>query len=88
MAGKDRLYRCLDRILAHKQELFAWLRPKWADLFQADFAVLLYDWTSTYFEGEREQNPKAQRGNRRGRRGDCLQFVIAFVVTPDGFPLA
>jgi hypothetical protein len=88
VAGKDRLYRCLDRILAHKQELFIWLKQKWADLFAADFEVLLYDLTSTYFEGEMEQNPKAKRGYSRDGRADCLQWVIALVVTPDGFPLA
>jgi len=88
VAEKDRLYRCLDRLLAHKQELFVWLKQKWADLFQADFEVLLYDLTSTYFEGEMEQNPKARRGYSRDGRPDCLQLVIALVVTPDGFPLA
>jgi transposase len=88
VAEKDRLYRCLDRIWEHKQELFVWLKPKWADLFQADFEVLLYDLTSTYLEGEREQNPKAQRGYSRDQRPDGLQLVMALVVTPDGFPLA
>jgi transposase len=88
VAEKDRLYRCLDRILEHKQELFVWLKQKWADLFRADFEVLLYDLTSTYFEGEMEQNPKAKRGYSRDQRPDCLQLVIALVVTPDGFPLA
>ena len=88
VAEKDRLYRCLDRVLAHKQELFVWLKQKWAELFQADFEVLLYDLTSTYFEGEMEQNPKARRGYSRDGRPDCLQLVIALVVTPDGFPLA
>jgi transposase len=88
VAEKDRLYRCLDRVLKHKQELFAWLKQKWADLFHADFEVLLYDLTSTYFEGEMEQNPKAKRGYSRDKRPDCLQLVIALVVTPDGFPLA
>src|SRR5271157_742297 len=88
VAEKDRLYRCLDRVLEHKQELFAWLKQKWADLFHADFEVLLYDLTSTYFEGEMEQNPKAKRGYSRDKRPDCLQLVIALVVTPDGFPLA
>lgn len=87
VAEKDRLYRCLDRILEHKRELFVFLRQKWADLFQADFEVLLYDLTSTYFEGEMEQNPKAKRGYSRDGRPDCLQVVIALVVTPDGFPL-
>jgi transposase len=88
VAEKDRLYRCLDRVLEHKQELFLWLRQKWADLFQADFEVLLYDLTSTYFEGAMEQNSKAKYGHSRDQRTDCLQVVIALVITPDGFPLA
>jgi len=88
VAGKDRLYRCLDRVLEQKRELFGWLKQKWADLFQADFEVLLYDLTSTYFEGEMEQNPKARRGYSRDGRPDCLQLVIALVITTDGFPLA
>jgi transposase len=88
VAEKDRLYRCLDRVLAHKQDLFRWLRQKWADLFEADFEVLLYDLTSTYFEGNMEQNPKAKRGYSRDGRPDCLQLVVALVVTTDGFPLA
>jgi transposase len=88
VAEKDRLYRCLDRILKHKQELFVWLKQKWSDLFGADFEVLLYDLRSTYFEGEMERNPKAKRGYSRDGRPDCLQLVIALVVTPDGFPLA
>jgi transposase len=88
VAEKDRLYRCLDRLLEHKQDLFVWLKQKWAELFAADFEVLLYDLTSTYFEGEMEENPKAKRGYSRDSRPDCLQVVIALVVTPDGFPLA
>ena len=88
VAEKDRLYRCLDRVLKHKQELFIWLKQKGADLFHADFEVLLYDLTSTYFEGEMEQNAKAKRGYSRDKRPDCLQLVIALVVTTDGFPLA
>ena len=88
VADKDRLYRCLDRLLDHKQELFKWLRQKWADLFAAEFEVLLYDLTSTYFEGEMYDNPKAKRGYSRDGRPDCLQVVIALVVTTDGFPLA
>ena len=88
VAEKDRLYRCLDQVLEHKPELFVWLKQKWADLFQADFEVLLYDLTSTYFEGEMERNPKAKRGYSRDGRPDCLQLVIALVVTTDGFPLA
>jgi hypothetical protein len=92
VADKDRLYRCLDRILDHKTELFVWLRNKWAELFTADFEVLLYDLTSTYFEGETAENPKARRGYSRDHRPDCLQVVIALgpegAPTPDGFPLA
>jgi transposase len=88
VAAKDRLYRCLDRVLPYKQELFVWLKQKWSDLFHCDFEVLLYDLTSTYFEGEMEQNPKAKRGYSRDKRPDCLQLVIALVVTTDGLPLA
>ena len=62
VAEKDRLYRCLDRLLAHKQDLFVWLRQQWADLFHADFEVLLYDLTSTYFEGEMEAQSESQTG--------------------------
>ena len=88
VAEKNRLYRCLDRVLEHKQELFQWLHQKWADLFQAEFEVLLYDLTSTYFEGAMEENPKAKYGHSRDKRTDCLQLVIALVITTDGFPLA
>jgi transposase len=87
-AGKDRLYRCLDRVLAHKDELFRHLRRRWQDLFAAEFDVLLYDLTSTYFEGLCRQNPKARHGYSRDGRGDCRQVVIALIVTPRGFPLA
>jgi hypothetical protein len=88
VAEKNRLYRCLDRILEHKQELFAHLRQRWADLFGAEFDVLLYDLTSTYIEGEGEQIPKARYGYSRDQRFDCKQVVIALVITPEGFPLA
>jgi transposase len=88
VAEKDRLYRCLDRIVEHKEELFVWLKQKWAELFQADFEVLLYDLTSTYFEGNMEECDKAKRGYSRDSRPDCAQVVIALIVTPDGFPLA
>lgn len=88
VAEKDRLYRCLDRLVAHKRDLFAWLGQKWADLFHADFEVLLYDLTSTYFEGEMAEAPKAKRGYSRDGRPDCVQVIIALVITPDGFPLA
>ena len=88
VAEKDRLYRCLDRILEHKQELFLYLRQRWQDLFGAEFDVLLYDLTSTYIEGEGEQIPKAKHGYSRDQRFDCRQVIIALVITPEGFPLA
>jgi len=66
----------VDRVLKHKQDLFVWLKQKWADLFRADFEVLLYDLTSTYFEGEMEQNPKAKRPQTEDKRPDCLQLVL------------
>jgi len=86
-AAKDRLYRCLDRVLDHKEDLFGHLRRRWEDLFQVEFDILLYDLTSTYFEGLCRQNPKAKHGYSRDGRSDCRQVVIALVVTPDGLPL-
>jgi transposase len=88
VAEKDRLYRCLDRLLEHKAALFQHLRERWQDLFQAQFDVLLYDLTSTYIEGPGEEIPKAQYGYSRDQRFDCKQVVIALVITPEGFPLA
>jgi transposase len=88
VAEKDRLYRCLDRILEHKSALFQHLRERWQDLFQAQFDLLLYDLTSTYLEGEGEEIPKARYGYSRDQRFDCKQVVIALVITPEGFPLA
>ena len=88
IAEKDRLYRCLDRILEHREELFQHLQQRWKSLFDAQFDVLLYDLTSTYVEGEAELNPKAKRGYSRDGRPDCKQVVVALVITPEGFPLA
>jgi transposase len=88
VAEKDRLYRCLDRVLEHKQDLFVHLQQRWKDLFDAEFDLLLYDLTSTYVEGEAEQNPKARYGYSRDQRPDCKQVVIALIVTPAGLPLA
>ena len=88
VAEKDRLYRCLDRILEHREELFQHLQQRWKTLFDAQFDVLLYDLTSTYVEGEAELNPKAKRGYSRDGRPDCKQVVVALVITPEGFPLA
>jgi transposase/Zn finger protein HypA/HybF involved in hydrogenase expression len=87
IASKDRLYRCLDRILEHKEDLCKHLKSKWQDMFSIEFDVLLYDLTSTYFEGLCEQNPKARFGYSRDKRSDCRQVVIALIVTPEGFPI-
>ena len=88
VAEKDRLYRALDRIVGHKQALEEHLADRWKDLFGASFDVLLYDLTSTYFEGEAQEVDKAQRGYSRDHRPDCKQIIIALVVTPEGFPLS
>ena len=88
VAEKDRLYRCLDRILKHKRDLFVHLQQRWKNLFAVSFDVLLYDLTSTYVEGEAEQNPKAKRGYSRDGRPDCKPVIVALVITPEGFPLA
>jgi len=87
VAHKDRLYRCLDRIVEHKAELEQHLAAKWKDLFGASFDIILYDLTSTYFEGGAEGVAKAKRGYSRDHRPDCKQLVIALVVTAEGFPL-
>jgi hypothetical protein len=87
-AGKDRLYRCLDRILDHKDSFCQFIAQQWKTLFDTSFDVLLYDLTSTYFEGLCQKIPKAKHGYNRDGRGDCRQVVIALVVTPDGLPLA
>src|SRR6266567_2691346 len=88
VAEKDRLYRCLDRVLEHKSELFVHLQQRWRDLFEAEFDLLLYDLTSTYVEGEAEQNPKAKYGYSRDGKPNCKQVVIALVMTPTGLPMA
>lgn len=87
LVNKDRLYRALDALLPHKEELEAHLHRRYGELFSVENDVLLYDVTSTYFEGQAEENPKAQRGYSRDHRGDCKQVCIALVVTFDGFPL-
>jgi transposase len=85
--NKDRLYRGLDHLLAHKAALEAHLSQRCGELFAVQNEVLLYDVTSTYFEGQAEANPQAQRGYSRDHRPDCKQVCIALVVTFDGFPL-
>jgi transposase len=86
---KDNLYRCLDQLLAHKCALFAHLRQRWADLFAAKFDVLLYDLTSTYFESDPPWDPEDMRrfGYSRDKRSDCVQVVLAVVLTPEGYPI-
>jgi hypothetical protein len=88
VAEKDRLYRCLDRLLEYKAGLFDPLRQRWQDLFQAPFDVLLYDLTSTSIEGEGKEIPKAKHGYSRDHRSDCRPGVIALLLTLEGFPLA
>ncbi len=88
LAQPNNLYRCLDKLVVHKPALFTFLRERWKDLFQADFEVLLYDLTSTYFECDPPDEGKRKFGYSRDRRSDCVQVVIALIVTPDGLPLA
>jgi transposase len=84
----DTLYRCLDKVLPHKKEFFGFLNQRWQDLFKVDFEILLYDLTSTYFECDPPETGKRQFGYSRDKRSDCVQVVIALIVTPEGFPLA
>ena len=90
LAEKNTLYRCLDRLVAHKDDLFKFLCRRWGELFDAKFDVLLYDLTSTYFESDvqRSECDLRQYGYSRDKRGDCRQVVIALIVTPEGFPLS
>jgi transposase len=88
VAQKDTLYRCLDRLLNHKAAFFGYLSERWRSLFGARFDVLLYDLTSTYFECVPPAEGKRQFGYSRDKRSDCVQVVIALIVTPEGFPLA
>jgi len=90
LAQKDNLYRCLDKLLPHRDALFQHLRRRWEDLFGVKFEVLLYDLTSTYFESDPPfpEGDKRRYGYSRDKRSDCVQVVIGLVVTPEGFPLA
>ena len=83
----DRLYRTLDRLLPHKEEIERHLVKRLGELFDLSYDLLLYDVTSTYFEGLAERNPLAQRGHSRDHRPDCKQVCIALVVTREGMPL-
>jgi Transposase DDE domain len=91
LAEAHKLYACHDFLLQHKDALFAHLMVRWRDLFNANFDVLLYDLTSTYFEinaSDVAEGDKRRHGYSRDKRPDCPQVVIALVVTPDGLPLA
>src|SRR5213593_1283420 len=90
LVEKNGLYRTLDKVLAHKPALFAHLQERWRDLFGAQFDVLLYDLTSTYFESvpPEDETDKRRFGHSRDKRPDCVQVVIGLIVTPEGFPLA
>ncbi len=85
--NEDRLYRCLDQLLPHKEELEKHLKNRLGELFDLDYDLLLYDVTSTYFEGEAQRNELAQRGYSRDHRPDCKQVNIALVVSREGMPL-
>jgi transposase len=90
LVAKDNLYRCLDKLVEHKSALFSFLQERWQDLFGITYEVLLYDLTSTYFESDPPfpEGDKRRFGYSRDKRSDCVQVVIALVVTPEGFPLA
>jgi len=90
LAELHKLYECHERLLEHKRELFTHLTGRWQDLFNARFEVLLYDLTSTYFESDPPFGEEDKRcyGYSRDKRPDCVQVVIALIVTPEGFPLA
>jgi transposase len=89
LVQKDKLYRCLDRLLPHKRAFFSYLKTRWETLFNPRFDVLLYDLTSTYFESDPPEVEGLRRyGYSRDKRPDCVQVVIALIVTPEGFPLA
>ncbi|MGH9788431.1 MAG: IS1634 family transposase, partial [Candidatus Acidiferrales bacterium] len=90
LSESHKLYRCHDRLLVHKQALFDHLVGRWRDLFNASFDVLLYDLTSTYFEADPPfaEGDKRRHGYSRDHRPDCVQVIIALVITPDGLPLA
>ena len=90
VADIHKLYECHERLLDHKKDLFTHLTAQWKDLFNAKFEVLLYDLTSTYFESDPPfpEGDKRRHGYSRDKRSDCVQVVIALIVTPEGFPLA
>jgi transposase len=88
VVAKDTLYRCLDKLCKHKTDLFSFLKKQWSLLFNASYDVLLYDLTSTYFECDPPEEGLRRFGYSRDKRSDCVQVVIALIVTPEGFPVA
>ena len=90
ISEKDTLYRCLDKLEKHKTAMFSHLKERWANLFGAKYDVLLYDLTSTYFESNPPFAEKDKRkfGHSRDKRSDCVQVIVALIVTPEGLPLA
>jgi len=88
VANIDTLYRCLDKLGTHKTDLFTFLKQRWVELFHIGYEVLLYDLTSTYFESPPPEEGKRKFGYSRDKRSDCVQVVIALIVTPEGFPVA
>lgn len=90
LAQKDKPYRCLDLLLEHRDELFGFLKEQWGKLFGAKYDVLLYDLTSTYFESDPPagSDSKKRFGYSRDKRSDCVQVVVALVLTTEGFPVA
>lgn len=92
LAAKDTLYRCHDLLLEHKDALFTHLKTRWTDFFETTYDILLYDLTSTYFEVDAngpiaESSDLKAFGYSRDKRPDCLQIVIALIITPDGLPI-
>ncbi|KJJ84864.1 transposase IS4 family protein [Candidatus Omnitrophus magneticus] len=89
IALDDTLYRCLDLLHAPKKDLFSFLSERWKTLFNISYDVLLYDLTSTYFEADSKDNERLKKfGYSRDKRSDCVQVVIALIVTKEGFPVA
>lgn len=90
VAAKNTLYRCHDKLCGHKQELFSFLKSQWSLLFHTSYDVVLYDLTSTYFECDPPEKSDGLRrfGYSRDKRSDCVQVVIALIITPEGFPIA
>src|SRR3989339_430682 len=86
--NSDRLYDCLDQIIRHKEELEKHLKEQYGELFNVKYEIILYDITSTYFEGENKRNDQAKRGYSRDHRPDCKQICIALVVSEEGFPFS